>query len=143
MNGKKIILILQAVVCIVLALWLAVGAVAIWVEGSARKAEDPLESIYTAENVGARLGQILPAILLSLCLMAAGILLGVKDPRADQPAGMNHPVRLKSPPKHQSLIKTALVVVAVCLILLGILNGGAWDVLVKGTSICTECVGLG
>ena len=100
MNGKKTILILQAVVCIVLALWLAVGAVAIWIEGSARKAEDPLESIYTAENVGARLGQILPAILLSLCLMAAGILLGI-------------------------------------------LNGGAWDVLVKGTSICTECVGLG
>ena len=37
----------------------------------------------------------------------------------------------------------ALLGAAVLLILLGVLNGGAQDVLTKAVKICSECVGLG
>ena len=40
-------------------------------------------------------------------------------------------------------LRTAVLVIALALIVLGILNGGLEDVLAKGAAICTECVGLG
>jgi len=36
-----------------------------------------------------------------------------------------------------------LMILSVVLIVLGIANGGLWDVLVKAINICTECIGLG
>lgn len=41
------------------------------------------------------------------------------------------------------ILRAALCAVAVGLVILGIRNGGAWDVLVKAINICTECIGLG
>lgn len=40
-------------------------------------------------------------------------------------------------------VRGAVFVVAVTFIILGIVNGGAHDVLVKAINICTECIGLG
>lgn len=40
-------------------------------------------------------------------------------------------------------LRVALYVTAVVFIVLGVLNGGLWDVLVKAVNICTECIGLG
>ena len=37
----------------------------------------------------------------------------------------------------------ALLCLAVTLIVLGVLNGGARDVLTKAVKICSECIGLG
>ena len=37
----------------------------------------------------------------------------------------------------------ALLCVSITLIILGILNGGALDVLAKAVRICSECIGLG
>lgn len=37
----------------------------------------------------------------------------------------------------------ALVCAAVLLIVLGVVNGGARDVLAKAVKICSECIGLG
>ena len=37
----------------------------------------------------------------------------------------------------------ALFVAAAVLIVLGVLNGGAQDVLAKAVKICSECIGLG
>ena len=37
----------------------------------------------------------------------------------------------------------ALFFAAVLLIVLGVLNGGAQDVLTKAVKICSECIGLG
>lgn len=39
--------------------------------------------------------------------------------------------------------RAGLYAAAVALIVLGVLNGGLWDVLVKAINICTECIGLG
>ncbi len=40
-------------------------------------------------------------------------------------------------------LRAALVLLAVFLIVAGVVNGGAHDVLVKAINICTECIGLG
>ena len=40
-------------------------------------------------------------------------------------------------------LRVALVAVAICFIVVGILNGSAEDVLTKAIKICTECIGLG
>ena len=39
--------------------------------------------------------------------------------------------------------RIAIMVCAVFFILLGVMNGGARDVLIKAINICTECIGLG
>ena len=36
-----------------------------------------------------------------------------------------------------------IMIIAVVLIIMGVCNGGMDDVLAKGASICTECIGLG
>ena len=37
----------------------------------------------------------------------------------------------------------ALFVAGLALVVLGVLNGGAQDVLAKAVKICSECIGLG
>lgn len=41
------------------------------------------------------------------------------------------------------LLRTGLLVLALVLIVLGVLNGGLRDVLIKAANLCTECIGLG
>ena len=42
-----------------------------------------------------------------------------------------------------TIVRVALLLLAVCLIVAGIFNGGMKDVLDKAVAICTECIGLG
>ena len=46
-------------------------------------------------------------------------------------------------PLGQNVVRVVLAAAAVTLIVLGVLNGGMFDVLVKAINICTECIGLG
>lgn len=46
-------------------------------------------------------------------------------------------------PNWQVIARCAVFGVAICLIVVGVLNGGAKDVLDKAVAICTECIGLG
>ncbi|MBQ6325961.1 MAG: thioredoxin [Clostridia bacterium] len=48
-----------------------------------------------------------------------------------------------SQPKSKGAIQAILVVAAIALMIVGVLNGSARDVLYKAITICTECVGLG
>ena len=43
----------------------------------------------------------------------------------------------------RAILRTVFIAAAAVLILMGILNGSAGDVLIKAVNICTECVGLG
>ena len=59
-------------------------------------------------------------------------------------AGRVKPYReAEMPKKRKNPLRAALIFLAAVLILLGITNGGLWDVLVKAINICTECIGLG
>ena len=43
----------------------------------------------------------------------------------------------------QQALWAALLCASVTLIILGVMNGGALDVLAKAVRICSECIGLG
>ena len=85
MKKGKIFLFLEAAVCLLLTGWLALAAVAVFREGSARKAENPLADIYTPDAVAEKFAPVVPLFLISLGLLAAGLLLGIRDEKADQP----------------------------------------------------------
>ena len=129
--------------CILLAAVLAAGAVRIYMEGSARKAADPLESIYTAEEVTRKLFAAVPLIANSVILLLMCLAVKVKDPDADRPAKAEGRMTPKKETKSKKIVQAVVVVAAVLLIIAGICNGSALDVLIKGINICTECVGLG
>lgn len=45
--------------------------------------------------------------------------------------------------KRKKALWAALFAAAVALIVLGVVNGGARDVLAKAVKICSECIGIG
>ena len=254
MKKNRLYLMMQALVCVALTVLLSATAISIYREGAARKALNPLESIYTPEIVAERMAPIAPLMFVALGLTIAGLTLGVKDEDAEKPvkdvglardlvtARVSRPsddmrreraaqkrlvwigwgafalcmvpiaVFLTNPAhfpeedpeimfrsmlrvflpwvavglgalgvtaamrersmlreteaakarlqeeraeglaatpvsaaqrNHGSAIQIAVVIAAVILIVAGILNGSARDVLYKAITICTECVGLG
>ena len=45
--------------------------------------------------------------------------------------------------RKKNLLFALLIIVSVGFIVLGIVNGGALDVLAKAVRICSECIGIG
>ena len=143
-TGKgKFLPVLLAVLCIALAVILAAGAVLIYLDGAPRRAENPLENIYTAEKAGRVMAAALPVFLALLCVLAACLILGVKPPKAKGETGGGKASPASGELKHETWIRIAVFAAAVLLIIAGIANGSVQDVLAKAISICTECVGLG
>ena len=143
-TGKgKILPVLLAVCCIALAVILAAGAVLVYLDGSARRAANPLENIYTAEKAGEVLAAALPVFLALVCLTAACLILGVKPPKGKGETGGGKTSPASGKLKHETWIRIAVFAAAALLITAGIANGSVQDVLAKAISICTECVGLG
>ena len=59
--------------------------------------------------------------------------------------GVSAPPAAAAVKNHTALVVTRCVIlaVAVCFIVMGVMNGGMKDVLDKAVAICTECIGLG
>jgi len=85
MTKGKLYLALQAVVCVALAALMAMSAIGIYRDGSARKAEHPMESVYTPEAVAGQFAPIAPLFFAGIGLLIAGLVLGVKDENAEKP----------------------------------------------------------
>ena len=85
MDKKKLFLIVQSILCIILTVLLAAAAVSIYREGLALKAENPLNWIYRREKVGECLRPILPLLIVSLVVTAVGLVLGIRDENAAKP----------------------------------------------------------
>ena len=85
MTRSKLYLVLQVVVCIALVVLLSLSAISIYREGSARKAEHPMESVYTPGEVAERFAPIAPLCFAGIGLLIAGLVLGVKDENAQKP----------------------------------------------------------
>lgn len=254
MTRSKLYLALQGAACIALVILLSLSAISVYREGSARKAEHPMESVYTPGEVAGRFAPIAPLLFAGLGLLVAGLVLGVKDENAEKPvkdaeinrdlliarvaqpseamlaerraqkrlawigrtvfalcmvpilvylmnpahfpeadlegmffsllrvflpwtavglgalaltaalseksvlrqteaareqlraekaAGIAAAPRSVDPPKKTVLPQAIIIVAAVILIIAGVFNGSARDVLYKAITICTECVGLG
>ena len=86
MTRTRIYLIIQAVLCVLLVVLLSLSAVTIYREGAARKAEQPLEPIYSRGIVAEKFAPIAPLFFAALGLMIAGLVLGIRDENADRPA---------------------------------------------------------
>ena len=154
MARKKAFLVIQALLCVLIAGLLAAGAHSQYLDGAAKQAEGNLfYYMYTRERAGAKLLPVLPLIFCSLVLAVAGVILGIRDEKAEQPVRDEKLLRnlgnIRERAVHQqagrktAALRTAVLIAAVILIVIGILNGGLEDVLAKGASICMECIGLG
>ena len=153
MRGRRTFLIVQTVLCVLVAGLLAAAALTLYFDGTAKQAQGDLFAyIYTREKVAAKLLPILPLFFASLGMTIGGRILGVADesqPRADEEKQLKAPVNLRDKAVHQTTgskelyLRSALLSLAAVLIIAGILNGGLADVLAKGAAICMECIGLG
>ena len=154
MTRTKLFLIVQAVLCAVIAVLLAAGALSLYLDGAAKQAEgDLFYYMFTRERAAAKLLPILPLLFCAFGLTVAGVILGIRDENAEKPVRDEKLLRdlgsIREKAVHQQadqktrILRTAVLVIALILIVIGILNGGLEDVLAKGAAICTECVGLG
>lgn len=154
MTRTKLFLMVQAVLCTAIAALLVAGALSLYADGAARQAEgDLFYHMFTREKAGAKLAPVLPLILCALGLTIAGVILGVQNEKAEKPVRDEKLLReigsIREKAVHQQadqktrILRTAVLVVALVLIVIGILNGGLEDVLARGATVCTECVGLG
>ena len=154
MTREKWLMTVQAVLCAVIAALLAAGVLSLYLDGAAKQAEgDLFYYMFTRERVGAKLLPVLPLLLCSVGLTAAGVILGIRDKNAEIPLKDEKMLRdlgsIRERAVHQQadrktvILRTAVLVIALILIVIGIINGGLEDVLAKGAAICTECVGLG
>ena len=153
MTRKKIFLIVQAVLCALIAGLLAAAALRLYFSGTGNQAGELFDHIYTREKAGAALLPVLPLFLVSLAMTVAGIVLGIRDENADKPVRDAKLLRdlgevyrcaaRREDTRGTRYLRTAVLALALALIVLGILNGGLEDVLAKGAAICTECIGLG
>ncbi|MBQ9007934.1 MAG: hypothetical protein IJ088_01205, partial [Clostridia bacterium] len=82
MTKSRVFVIVQSILCFLIVILLANAAIGILLEGSAWKAEHPLDWIYSREKVAERVGPILPLIFFAFGVTISGILLEVtKDLR--------------------------------------------------------------
>lgn len=143
---RKVLGIVTAVLAVASAAALIVSAVGIFRAGTLSIAENGVlaNEIFSPETISARFRVIAPVLYAFLAAAAAGIVSRafyvekrkfVKPHRIEKNAPLNA--------KTVKIVRIAVLVLAVALIILGVVNGGMHDVLVKAKKICMECVGLG
>ena len=154
MTRKDLFMTVQAVLCAVIAALLAAGALSLYFDGAAKQAEgDLFYNTFTRERAIGKLLPVFPLFCCAVGLTIAGTILGIRDENETKPVKNEKLLRdigsIRERAVHQQadrktvILRTAVLTAAVILIVLGILNGGLEDVLAKGASVCTDCVGLG
>lgn len=143
MNGqkKKIFLWVQALLCAAAALTLVLSALTVYAQGiSARRAGDTLGWIFTPERVASWRVPVVAALVFCLLWAVIGWIAGMRG-EEKRPLIRKIPVQgeLKSP----WAARGAALALGAAFLLIGIMNGGWRDVLVKAVNLCAECVGLG
>lgn len=104
-----------------------------------------IAQIYTREAVSQRLSALLLPAAGYAALIAVTAWVGRKASER-QPArktGRRTGMRAGLRPQARLWVRLSLYAAAIAFIVLGVMNGGLRDVLVKAIMICTECIGLG
>ncbi len=159
MEKKKVFLIIQSFICILVVMMLAFATVGVYKEGKARKEENPSAHIYTKEESVAAAAPGMMVAFLGLGISVACWIMGVKDENADKPVSFarigKDPVTGRTckpfdemkkkviPPEKLKIIRLVVLALAVIFIIAGIANGNMYAIMIKAINICTECVGLG
>ncbi len=108
-------------------------------------------NVYRMEDVTGRLKSLtIPLVLYAVLLIACCVFehcvpQRLADFRRLQPAVKQASFKGQIGEKqgHINIIRSVLCALAILFIVLGVMNGGWYDVLVKAINICTECIGLG
>ena len=124
---------------------LCIGFVSIYLAG--QSSENLVNGVYlspvfTRENVGEMLLRLAPVfVIYGLLVVAAFVVQAMSGSKSDTDP-TPRPVRYTDGPR-QGAARFILAALALLFIILGVMNGGARDVLIKAINICTECIGLG
>ena len=145
MNRKSVLLIVQSVFCVLCAAGLIVADLLIYFCGISEQESDPMAQIYTVDAIADHAVIIIPVMIVSLIVTVILLMLKIKDPNADR--AVNVPgIRTNTAGERSSataVARTVILLIAVAFIITGIINGSIYDVFVKASKICTECIGLG
>ncbi len=141
-KGRQLTAWLLTGLTVLLAVALCWAALDLWLEGRAVRQTDPAAVIYSPEAVRARAGKVLPVFLAWLGTLVAAICFA---PRNGRPvcSRVREAAQPAPTPRRLQWLRFGLFAAAAVLIVLGVLNGGLRDVLVKAVNLCTECIGLG
>ena len=96
---------------------------------------------FTMDKAIAALRSLTPIYILFALLLIATLAMQRKEKAQKSKVKPARPVA--QPKAARPLVQILLYMLAAAFILLGVLNGGWYDVLVKAINICTECIGLG
>lgn len=140
MKNVRLFLIIQSILCVLLALVMIAVVIGIYREGAALRADDPLAAIFTREIAAEAFSAIAPLLFAAVGMAAVGLILGIRDENSLKPAAGG---KVENRAPGGKTVRTVLLVAAVVLIVAGAFNGSARDVFGKAVKICTECVGLG
>ncbi len=147
---RRFLLRTVAVLTLLLGAALCIAALMLYFGGLERRAAagSAMEPIFTREAVEGALLRISPlALLWFAAVISALCFLGtapdsVRVPREKKP-GAAGPMKTVTEGRSKRILRICLYAAAVILLVLGVLNGGLKDVLIKAINICTECIGLG
>ena len=85
MERKKAYQVILAVLLVLVTVLLCAAAVRIWQGGSARKAQNPLEAVYTLDNAAEQILRISPLLFAVIGMAGAGLILGIRDEKSARP----------------------------------------------------------
>ena len=103
-----------------------------------------LSPVYSAQIASERLSRVSPVFIIYAILAAVTIIAQILWGTAKRSTGKIRPC----PPRAQNektvkIARFTVLCLGVLFIILGVMNGGSRDVLIKAINICTECIGLG
>ena len=103
-----------------------------------------LSPVYSASLVSERLSMVSPLLLIYAVLAVVTVVAQLCFGKPQRTK-----VRIRPcPPREQGgknvfAARIAILCLGALFIILGVMNGGSRDVLIKAINICTECIGLG
>ena len=103
-----------------------------------------ISPVYSAPIVAERLTRVSPLLAIYAVLAVVTIAAQIFWGKPQRPAGKIRRCPIsKTNGKVQGIARIVILCLGVLFIILGVMNGGSRDVLVKAINICTECIGLG
>ena len=103
-----------------------------------------LSPVYSVEVVSKRLAAVTPLLIVYAIIAAVTVFMQLSYGNPWRNTGKTsryQPRQLNG--KAVIIARLAVLSLGVLFIILGLINGGSRDVLVKAINICTECIGLG
>ena len=103
-----------------------------------------LSPVYSVPIVAERLSMVMPLLLIYAVLMIVTIVTHLVWGKPQRISGkISRCVPREQNEKMILIARIAILCLGAVFIVLGVMNGGSRDVLIKAIDICTECIGLG